>query len=222
MSEVIDMIKEEQKFTNSILVGLAFKREDTSDFVDPKVMSLRKFTKLLPILQGYSTLLNDCEAEVKKAGILGFSKLEKIHTKLEHYKSENLDALKQMQYCNDCLCSKCVIECGFDSCSKCYDESWVSICDKKTLNGVTFDNRIDSVTFDDETFDYYVHHIMQVLKQTEDLSEIENKRYIFMQNKYDANDKQVYAYIPKSDGADYNTIDGEEFDTVLADYQRYF
>lgn len=213
MSKTEEFLTTQKDHFGKIYVDVSYAIDNISPFLESKDLTKRKYVVKLPVLQKYIDLINSTEVEIKKTGFLGFFNNDKFIEILKDYKTDNSDALSQLEKCSSCNCLNCTADCHFDSCLGCRKGSKVQSCDHLKINVTVHDNFTLQLTNDKKgTSDKY-----KVLGTLQDCNL--DKKYIVIYNPL-SEEKFILYYYTAIDEDSYGEItDNTEFDFIASTFE---
>lgn len=120
----------------------------------------------------------------------------------------------QLMLCSKCACFKCVRDCYFDPCKECRMGSHILSCNKDEYNVRTFKDYIVPL-INNDTGKESRYEALAIIEIEDD------KRFIFLQNLVNQDDKLILEYIPKIRGIEYGEItDVDLFDRLVSIYKK--
>jgi hypothetical protein len=213
VSKVLEYIKKDKSYYGEILFNLNNAVTEIGPYVDWDNLNSRKYVTRLPVLKRYLELLGDIENKEMKDGFLGFMNDEKHINQLENYKRQNLDALTQLEKCNQCVRHKCPPSCKVSSCLSCRPGSRVVHCDHKKMKVVFHDDWTLDLT-NDKTGRNERYKVLATLEDAE-----KDQEYIVIEG-FANKDKFVLYYNPGISEDSYGEISNEqEFDFVVSTFE---
>lgn len=213
MGKAEQYAKSEKDYYGKIFVSVNYALDNVSPFLEKNQLNNRKYTTRLPILKKYIELVDTVIREESKQGLLGFLDDDKHINTLKTYKSENSEALSQLQKCSGCACLNCTAECNFDSCIGCRTGSRIAYCDHSEINVTVHDNFTVNLT-NNNTGENDKYKVLATLQNPK-----LNRKYIILEN-INNKEKFILYYYPGISEDNYGEItDGNEFDFVVSTFE---
>lgn len=213
MSRTEDFLKCEKDRYGKAYVDISYAISNISPFLDEPILKRRKYVAKLDSLKKYMDAIDAAEREIGKSGFLGIFSSDKYIDLLTEYKTDNNEALTQLEKCTGCACLNCTANCKFNSCLGCRRNSSIVQCDHKTINITKHDSFYLELTNNNtgETDQYFALATMQDVDK--------DKKYIIIQATK-SEEKFILYYNPGISEDTYGEISNpEEFDHIASTYQ---
>lgn len=209
-----DFIKSEKDSFGKVYVDINYAIDNIKPFIDNETLKQRKYYIKLPVLDKYLKLIEASEEQNKNKGVFGFLKKDDSLDLVKNYKSQNSEALMQLENCSKCACLNCNLTCNFNSCLGCRKNSFIAQCDHEKLN-ITHHNSYYLNLTNNKTGLSERYSVLATLQDC-----VEDKQYIIIQNMKNADEKFILYYYPGLSEDTYGEItDAEEFDYIAAAYE---
>ncbi|MBA5851411.1 DUF1292 domain-containing protein [Clostridium sp. cel8] len=213
MNKIDKFIDSEKNYYGKIFVDISYAIENVSPFLDKQLLNRRKYIVKIGTLKRYIDLLESCKSETQKSKFLNIFKSDKYISLLKDYKNDNLESLNQLDKCSKCKCLNCIVNCKFDGCLACKNDSNIAYCDKKKINVSLHDNFVlylrNNKTGKDGTY-----NVIATLQDIE-----LDRKYIIIQD-LESSEKFILYYYPGISEDSYGEItDPNEFDFIVSIFQ---
>lgn len=115
-------LTDEVSETNKIYTEIQFALSDIRNWISEDKLNERRYVRFFSVLEEYKKLVEEEKSKFDKKNIILkiFGSNEEIE-KIENYKRENANALKEINNCTKCTCFKCSLECKMKSCNQCQE-----------------------------------------------------------------------------------------------------
>jgi hypothetical protein len=213
MNKIDKFIDSEKNYYGKIFVDISYAIENVSPFLDKQLLNRRKYIVKIGTLKRYIDLLESCKSETQKSKFLNIFKSDKYISLLKDYKNDNLESLNQLDKCSKCKCLNCIVNCKFDGCLACKNDSNIAYCDKKKINVSLHDNFVlylrNNKIGKDGTY-----NVIATLQDIE-----LDRKYIIIQD-LESSEKFILYYYPGISEDSYGEItDPNEFDFIVSIFQ---
>lgn len=206
MLSIEKIIKEEKNLYGKLFTQLNLDQELEIEFLSESECKQRTYIVKRDVLKDYIDLIENIESYNKNHSIMKYVKsISNIHN-IRKYKSIYGMTLEQLSECSTCICFQCHKDCPFKACLGCSDNSYISKCDKLTLNVRAHQNYKIKLQ-NNLTKDKAVYNVLFTLKDCN-----EGDMFIVLQSPI-ADEKIILNYYPNGNGDTY----GEINDTVIFD-----
>ena len=210
MLAIDKLIKEEKDIYGKLFVDLNLDQELTEQFLSEDESKQRTYIVKRDILENYISLMEHIENYNSSHMILKYVKSFSNARSIKRYKSINFTSLVQLSECSKCICLHCDKNCLFKSCLGCSDNSYITNCDKATLNVRAHQKYVVGLQ-NNTTMENGVFNVLYTLKDCRSSS-------MFIVLKSPKNVEQIILdYFPSSTGDTYGEVkDSAIFDKIVS------